>query len=205
MQAILPTGLKLELEPEKQQIRLGEPLNLTWRLTNASKQPIRVPSDLRLKARHAQLDVIGPDGKRRQMLPLSVQTDSSKIQELGPEEYLKETSRVFWSPRGFAFESPGRHRLELAVLWNDRGMPYQIKANTEVWVNYPISEKDNSIAAAMLDETVGRAVMLEPRAQHLPTAIETIQKIVANHPDHPVSKSLEQFAVSVSRPTRRRK
>jgi hypothetical protein len=33
----------------------------------------------RLKARYAQLDVTGPDGTKRHMLPLIIQTDSSKM------------------------------------------------------------------------------------------------------------------------------
>ena len=59
-------------------------------------------------------------------------------------------SRVYWSSNGFAFETPGKHAVEVRIVWGYGGVPFGVKASTELWVNYPQTSGDNEAASQLL-------------------------------------------------------
>jgi hypothetical protein len=67
---------------------------------------------------------------------------------------------VYWSSQGFAFESPGKYRLEVRIVWTYQGMPFGVKASTDLWVNYPQANADNDAASLLLHPQVGMYVAL---------------------------------------------
>ncbi len=98
-------------------------------------------------------------------------------------EQRKQRTRLFWSSNGFAFETPGKHHVEMRVLWSHDGFPYGVKATLDVWVDYPVSEADNEVAALLMHEQVGMFVALGG-GSHLTDAVTRIEA-AAKHGKHP--------------------
>jgi hypothetical protein len=173
-----PDELALELQVSESSIELGEPLELAWTLTNTSRYPLAVPSDVGIEAQHAFITVIDARGRSRLMPSFVIQTDNSKITTLDADEQLKANTRVFWSSRGFAFEEPGKYTVEVRIVWTAEGTPLAARATTDVWVNYPRTTADNDAAARLLHPEVGKYVALGG-GDHLVEAVERIQEVAA--------------------------
>jgi len=107
------------------------------------------------------------------------------MQELKPGDKVESKAMLFWSPNGFAFETPGRHVIELKTIWNYAGVQYGAKATAQVWCDYPISERDNEVASLLLNEDVGKFIALGGGASHLEEAVSRIEKVKSTHSDHP--------------------
>src|SRR5262249_2237001 len=85
-------------------------------------------------------------------------------------------TRIYWGANGFAFETPGKHVIEMRIVWGHGGVAYGVKASTEVWVNYPQSRGDNDAAATLLHPEVGMLVALGGGATHLNVAARRIEE-----------------------------
>jgi len=187
--------LELRLEPAETQIELGEPLGLAWTLVNHSQVPISIPSDIRIEAQHVLITVTDPMGVPKPMPSFVVQTDQVSIEPLDPGQERRADTKVFWSSRGFAFETPGRHILEVQIAWTYGGVPFGVRASTDVWVNYPRSTADNDAAATLLDPQVGMYVALGGGASHLTDAASRLERVVsiADERDQPAPKALRGY------------
>jgi hypothetical protein len=160
-------------------LELGEPLRLTWTLTNKSDVPVSVPSDIRIESQHAFITVTNPNGVAKPMPSFVIQTDAVQIRELAPGKSLRAETWVFWSSVGFAFETPGRHIVGLRVVWTRGGAPFGVRATIEVWVNYPRSTIDNEAADILLDREIGMYVALGGGAAHLTGAVARLERVKA--------------------------
>ena len=173
--------LECKATPAEARVDLGEPLVLTWELINKSSAALPVPSDIRVEAQHTYITVIGPSGVSKSMASFAIETGAVKIKPLGPQQRLSASTRVFWSARdGFAFETPGRHLIEVRILWAISGAKLGVKTSTEVWVNYPQSPADNDAAANLLHPEVGMYVALGGRATHLKEAVARLERTFAS-------------------------
>lgn len=188
-----PEDLSLTLQLQKQRIKLGEPLPLTWELTNASKAHIPAPNDVRVEAQHAFVSVIDPQEHVKQMRSFVIQTDTVKIHELKPGEKLAAKSDLFWSTQGFAFTTPGSHTVELRILWSYGGAALGVKTSAEVWVDYPVSDADNEVASHLMHDEVGKFVALGGGATHLKEAVSRIEGAVSKYADHPACQRMADF------------
>jgi hypothetical protein len=168
--------LELTVTPEHQQIHLGEPLLLTWRLTNKSGGPIPAPTDIRIEALYSYITVTNPNGTVKPMPTFTIECESAKIAQLESGKSLTAQTRVFWSSRGFAFERSGRHAIEVHVMWGITGVPFGVKGRTDVWVNFPQSDADNSAAATLLHPEVGVYVALGG-GEHLTEAVSRLNEV----------------------------
>ena len=85
---------------------------------------------------------------------------------------------------GFAFEMAGRHLVEVIILWDINGLQLGVEKETEVWVAYPLTDKDNQIAALLLDREVGGAVASghSPKGGKAEMRIREAVQIQTNHP-----------------------
>jgi hypothetical protein len=169
--------LELRLEPVETQIELGEPLQLAWTLINRSEAAIPVPSDVRIEAQHAFITVTDPSGTPKPMPSFVIETDSVSIESLDPGQERQAKTQVFWSSRGFAFETPGRHILEVRITWTYGGVPFGVRTSTDIWVNYPQSTTDNDAAATLLNPEVGMYVALGGGASHLREAVSRLESV----------------------------
>lgn len=171
-----PSELELTLDLVESHIELGEPLQLRCRLTNASDQPIPVPSDLSVEAQHTFIRVIDSQGNTREQPSFVIRTDGVTIIALEPGASTEARTRVYWSSQGFAFETPGRYAVEVRVLWSIAGIPVGVKAHTYVWVNYPQTKVDNDAASHLLHPEVGKFVALGGGAFHLSQAVDRLAR-----------------------------
>jgi hypothetical protein len=170
--------LELALEVDSSRIELGEPLQLTWTLTNRSDEPLPVPSDLTFEAQHVFIDVADANGVVRNIPSFVIRTDQASIMALEPGTSITERTRVFWGSNGFAFEKPGHFVVEVRVIWSIAGIPVGVKSAKHVWVNFPQSELDNDAAAELLHPEVGKYVALGGAANHLTEAVERLTRVM---------------------------
>lgn len=185
--------LELKLTPGTERVKLGEPLSLKWQLVNNSQEAIPAPTDIRTEAQHTHIRVIDPHGTSRRMPSFVIQTDAVSIADLKPGAQLEAGTTIFWSAKGFAFEIPGQHRIEVRILWNHGGVPYGVKSHLDVWVDYPVSEADNEIASTLLHRDVGLFVALGGEAPYLKEAVSRIERAVSRYPEHPACKCLVEY------------
>src|SRR5262249_34054181 len=167
--------LELTVKPDHAQIHLGEPVRVTWTLTNNSDRPIPAPNDIRLQALYSYITVTNPNGVVRPMPTFIIECESGKIENLEPGRSLTAQTRLYWSSRGFAFDRPGRHLIQLDVMWAIAGVPFGARGETDVWVNFPQSSADNDAAATLLHPDVGVYVALGGGATHLTEAVSRLK------------------------------
>jgi hypothetical protein len=101
---------------------------------------------------------------------------------------------VFWGGDGFAFEVPGRHRVEVIVLWTVAGVPVAANGAADLFVAYPVSETDNTMAALLLDPEVGRAVAVGD-ASRFGGGADRIRSALASDERHPACQALRRIGV----------
>ena len=83
---------------------------------------------------------------------------------------------MFWSTAGFAFERPGRYRVDVAVSWSAQGVLVGVQGGVDVFVDYPTSDADNHAADLVLHPEVGKWVALGGDAYHLGEACRRLQE-----------------------------
>jgi hypothetical protein len=151
--------LTVTIETAADQVALGEPLPLRVRLTNNGEVPVPVPQALDVPSLILRINVTDPTGRITFMRPPTVSScPNLTLVELAPRRSVEGGATLFWGRDGFAFETPGRHLVEVIVLWNIAGVPVAASATTNVFVTYPVSKLDNDVAALLLDPEVGKAV-----------------------------------------------
>ena len=170
--------LELVLDVDSSRIELGEPLQLSWTLTNRSEQSVPVPNDLTLEAQHVFIDVTDANGIVRNMPSFVIRTDQASMIALEPSASIMQRTRVFWGSNGFAFEKPGHFVVEVRVLWSIAGIPVGVKSAQHVWVNFPQTQLDNDAAAELLHPEVGKYVSLGGGANHLPEAVVRLSRVM---------------------------
>lgn len=185
--------LELKLAPKTKRVKLGEPLPLTWELVNNANEAIPTPNDICVEAQHTHVTVVNPNGASKRMPSFVIQTDVVSIQDLQPGKKLEADTTLFWSSNGFVFEMPGKHSVEVRILWNHAGIPYGVKASTDIWVDYPVSDADNEVASMLLHQDVGVFVALGGGARHLKEAVSRIENAISKHGEHPACQCMVEF------------
>ena len=174
-----PGELVLHLRAEHEQIALGEPLLLSWTLTNTGSESLPVPSDIGIEALYASVTVVDARNRRREMRPFVIDCEASRILELAPGDSRTGGTRVFWSTSGFAFPEPGQHSVEVSIDWTAEGVPCTVKASLPVFVAFPTTATDNEAAATLLHREVGTWVALGGHAPHLRDAVTRLRSLVS--------------------------
>ncbi len=155
-------------------VAVGEPVLVSWTLTNTGSDPVPVPTDLRNQATHAAVTVIDPRGGSRVMSPFVIECETTSIADLQPGESRTAEDRVFWSSNGFAFTTPGPHVVDVAIQWTAREIPCLVRASTTITVSTPVSPVDDSAAGCLLHPQVGAYVALGGGATHLTEAVSRL-------------------------------
>ena len=197
-------ALELKITPKKNRVKIGEPLHLEWDLKNTSDKSVWLPGDLSVEYEFAEITVTKPNGHQLQMPPYAIKCDSAYFIDAKPGQKLSAEHHLFWSPQGFAFESPGKHTVNLEVSWRSGGATVGKKASLDVFVDYPVTERENEILALLMNDEVGKFVALGGQAYHLKTAVDRIQAAMEVDKDHPANKAVANFYDAKSAATRRR-
>ena len=192
--------LELTVDVESSRIELGEPLLLSWTLTNRSDEALPVPNDISIEAQHTFIDVTDPNGQTRNMPSYVIRTDQTSMMALEPGESFTERTRLFWSSNGFAFETPGHFAVEVRVIWSIAGIPVGVKAAKHVWVNFPQTQVDNDAAAELLHPEVGKYVALGGGANHLTEAVTRLSRVMGVSEEVDDRGALRARAATAERP-----
>jgi len=177
-----PSELRLDVTAAAERFALGQPVDLTWTMTNTSGVPLRAPNDVSTEATFASITVTDGEGRERPVRPFAIICERAKISELEPGGAVTASSKVFWSTAGFAFERPGRYRVDVAVTWSAQGVLVGVQGGVDVFVDYPTSDADNQAAGLVMHPEVGKWVALGGQAYHLPEAARRLQMLAQSAP-----------------------
>jgi hypothetical protein len=187
--------LKLTVEPSSDRIALGEPITLTWTLTNRGSMAMPVPAELTLQSLVVVVSVTDPCGKTTSMKPADLEScPKSELVPLEPGASRSGSARIYWGTDDFAFATPGRHTIEVIVQWVLESIAVAVSETCPVFVTYPTSAEENEIAALLLDRDVGLAVALgDPTLSG--RAAERINQAAELAPEHRANQALERLGL----------
>lgn len=178
-------ALRVTVVPSERRISLGQAVKLRWTLTNDGDGAIPVPEDLSAQSLHARISVTDPAGGITFIRPPDVHScPSANHTALAKGESAEGGTTLYWGTDGFAFEKPGRHRIEVICLWNVAGVPIGASGEEYVFVTYPGTPEDNEVAAQLLHPEVGRAVATGDAgiSEVARERIAKAESVSANHP-----------------------
>lgn len=158
---------------------LGQPVELSWALTNHSGAGLLAPNNVSLEGQFTSITITDADGRTSVFRPFTIVCDAVRIAELAPGDSVSAAHRVFWSSEGFAFPRPGLYRINVAVTWSAQGVPVGADSSIEVFVQYPTSTADNEAAGLVLNSEVGKWVALGGDAYHLTEATARLRELSA--------------------------
>jgi hypothetical protein len=182
--------LDLSVTPSSDRVALGEPITLAWTLTNRGQAAVPAPAELDVESLVARVAVTDPTGRITFMRPAEIHScPRISIEPLEPGATVSGSTTVFWGRDGFAFETPGRHVVEVIVLWELAGVPVAVSGERDVFVTYPTSNEENEVAAVLLDPDVGKAVAVG-NVEAFPRAAERISQAEAIARTHPANEAL---------------
>src|SRR5712691_647693 len=177
-------ALVLTFAAKKARIKIGEPLLLDWELKNISDTAVWIPGNLSIEDEFAEITVTKPSGEEIQMPPYAIRSDSAFFVQKKAGDGIAASHHLFWSPQGFAFDSPGKHTVNLEISWRSAGATVGKKASVDVFVDYPVSDQENQVIAHMITDDVGKYVALGGHAYHLQTGVDHIEAAIAIDKDH---------------------
>jgi len=174
--------LDLVVACEGDRVTLGQPVTLTWTLTNRAEIPLFVPNDVSIEATFTTVTVVDGEGRERPVRPFVILCDGATLTALEPGASVSASTRVFWSTAGFAFERPGRYHVAVTVGWSAQGVAVGARGGVDLFVEYPTTDTDNQAAGLGLHDDVGKWVALGGGAYHLAEAcrrLETLSTLAA--------------------------
>jgi hypothetical protein len=175
--------------------RLGEPVGLTFELDNSGEVPLPVPATLDTESMTVRINVTDPAGRITFLRPEKIKScPRVSLQALSPGSTITGATTLFWGRDGFAFETPGRHTVEVILLWNVAGVPVGATAEQDLYVRYPTTDEDNAVAALFLDPSVGAAVAAGTLAVS-ERAGERINEAAATAREHPAVQMVSQLGL----------
>jgi hypothetical protein len=191
-----PDMLELVVTSSSGRVALGEPVTLTWTLTNRAPVAVLAPDELAVESLVARVSVTDPSGGITFMRPPEILScPRIVVAPLEPDASLSGSTVLFWGKDGFAFERPGRHLVEVIVLWSVAGVPVAVSGESDVFVSYPTTDEDNEVAAQLLHPDVGKAVATGDAAP-FGSAQERIRRAEQAASEHPANAALRRIGLS---------
>jgi len=188
--------LDLSLTASSDRVALGEPITLTWTLTNQAATSVPVPDELAVESLVARVSVTDPTGRVTFMRPPEISScPRILIVPLEPGASVTGSGTLYWGTDGFAFEMPGRHLIEVIVLWALDGVPVAVSSERHVFVSYPTSGEENEVAAQLLHPDVGKAVAVG-NAEPFERAAERIRQAQEIASEHPANQAFRHMGLA---------
>jgi hypothetical protein len=188
--------LELVVSSSSDRVALGEPATLTWTLTNQGSAAVPAPDELAVESLVARVSVTDPSGEITFMRPPEILScPRIVLVPLQPGASVSGSTVLFWGKDGFAFERPGRHLVEVIVLWSAAGVPVAVSGESDVFVSYPTTDQENEVAAQLLHPDVGKAVATG-NAAPFGSAAERIRRAGQAATGHPANAALQRIGLS---------
>jgi hypothetical protein len=186
--------LELTVQLASDHLTWGEPTTLSWTLTNRGPTAVSAPAELTVESMVARVNITDPTGRITFMAPAEARACAEvSMAALEPGASVHGSTTLFWGPNGFAFEVPGRHLVEVIVLWALAGVPVAVSGRRVVFVFYPTTNKENEVAALLMDPDVGRAVALGDLTPE--RAARRIRRAEEIAPNHPANQALRRLGI----------
>jgi hypothetical protein len=187
--------LELSVTPSSDRVTLGEPITLSWTLTNRGHTAVPAPAEPTVESLVARVSVTDPTGRVTAMRPAEVNScPQVQVVPLEPGASVGASITLFWGWDGFAFQTPGRHLVEVILLWELDRVPVAVSGDHEVFVAYPTSGEENEVAALLLHPEVGKAVALGD-LQPFEGAARRIGQARAVTGAHPANQALDRLGL----------
>jgi hypothetical protein len=187
--------LELSVELSSDRVALGEPTTLSWTLTNHGPNAVPAPAELAVESLVARVSVTDPTGRITFMRPAEVRSyPQVPIVSLDPGASVRGSTTLFWGWDGFAFQMPGRHLVEVIVLWELANMLVAVSGERDIFVSYPTSNEENEVAALLLHPDVGKAVAFGDLTP-FERAAQQIKKAQESAPTHPANQALRRLGL----------
>jgi hypothetical protein len=89
--------LDLSVEPSSERVTLGEPITLSWTLTNRGQTAMSAPAELAVESLTARVSVTGPTGRVTSMRPAGVHScPRVSIVPLESGASVRGSTTLFW-------------------------------------------------------------------------------------------------------------
>ena len=178
-------GLKLQLTVSSDRLKLGEPLMLRIELKNNGKESVHVPRNIGTAFHVAEIAINKHGEQPRPFRSFVILCDGHDYIALKPESSVGSDELIYWDSKGFLFRSPGMYAVNVVVKWEEFRTAFAVTASANVWVDYPVDDRDNHIASLLMNDEVGKYVALGGNATHLKEAVSRIEQATRAAKEHP--------------------
>jgi hypothetical protein len=186
-------GVTLRVAASDGRLKLGQPLVVNVELVNGGATPVLVPAILGTKLHNVSIVVRTAGREERRIRSFVLICHEELSRDLAPGKSITWEEVVYWDRNGVVFPDPGRYSVSVEARWFVGGQPLAAEATVDVWVDYPLTEKENAVAAALLDDEVGKYVALGGNAVHLRHAVARIAEAKKAEPQHPAVRRIAQI------------
>jgi hypothetical protein len=178
-------GLKLQLTVSSDRLKLGEPLMLRIELKNNGKESVHVPRNIGTAFHVAEIAINKHGEQPRPFRSFVILCDGHDYIALKPGSSVGSDELIYWDSKGFLFRSPGMYAVNVVVKWEEFRTAFAVTASANVWVDYPVDDRDNRIASLLMNDDVGKYVALGGNATHLKEAVSRIEQATRAAKEHP--------------------
>lgn len=153
--ASLDSRLELQIRTLTHDLRMGQPLNVEFRLRNRSDQALMIHDELDLPGGFLEVAITDPSGVRRPFLPVSRSRCHPRPAVLQPNERMYHATSLVMGQLGWPFKTPGAYRIEAAFHNLDGSTA---AAMLQVYVRPPSDYEELRVASELFNARVGRAI-----------------------------------------------
>jgi hypothetical protein len=167
-------GLELEVRPLLDEVPIGAPVRIDYRLVNHSDHQIAVPVRLSLKSEAITGTVTDPSGTVRSFRTVVSCVEDDAFRLLAPGEEVTESATLMRGAEGALFASPGLHNITLEAHWDADGVVIATHGEASVLVSGVVDTKHGAAAHKILS-TPDAQLVLAIGGDHLTDGIAAIQ------------------------------
>ncbi len=173
--------LTLQIQVDKEQFDLGEPVVLYVTLRNAGSQAVEVLHFLEPEFGYAEYLITGPDGEELKFRPSALVDHPEPYQLLAPGEEIQGEAKIFFGGAGWTFANPGTYNVRAAYL----GTGGVVSNTITISVLQPTSAAARAAAQQFINsEEVGYFLLFEG-GDHLTEGMQRLELVAQNYSQTP--------------------
>lgn len=182
---VVAAALRFSLELASPSPILGEPVYLLTRLRNESSEPVTAAAEPTPEAGGLRIEILRPDGRRVDFLPLVYEDDLYPPDPLPPHRVRAAEVPIFYGGGGWTFDVPGTYGVR--AVYRDPNRRFELEA---VPLQVVVSEGDSASRELFADpeaaDQAGRFLVWQG-GDHLQRGIALLKAIVVQHPRSPLA------------------
>lgn len=192
--------LVLTLDTHKSSYVLGEPVYVTVHLKNESAKSAQVRTSLRPSAGFLTVQVRAAEERAaREFIPLAIGDFELPVTTLGPGQSMNDTFPIFFGGYGWTFPDTGSY--EISARHAAPGMARQLSPPVTITVTRGRGAGTYLFSRPKEDQIETGKFLIWQQGDHLRRAQATLDEIVTQYPDSPVSDYARlATGISLSRP-----